>query len=123
MTRNPSGFGYNFSQRMEQAINDADIEDFPKAFARDNFNRMNQGRVVYLVNVILVLDYSGHLQQWSFLEDDPTCCNPGGRDQYRNEREQTFLPYFCRGRLNTRRFIERVQRRATIYFLRRRRQQ
>src|SRR6266850_4281251 len=120
MTRNPSGFGYNFSQRMEQPVNDADIEDSPKAFARDNFNRMDQGCVVYLVNVILVLEDSGHLQQWSFLEDDPTCCNPGGCDQYGNEREQTFLPcFFCGSRLNTRRFIERVQRRATIYFLRR----
>src|SRR3979411_1708019 len=104
MTRNPSCFGYNFTQPMEQPVNDADIEDFPKAFAGNNFNRMDQGRVVYLVNVILVLEYSRHLQQWSFLKDDPTGCNAAGCDQYRNEGEQTFLPYFfCGARLNTRR--------------------
>src|ERR1700737_1738062 len=107
---------------MEPPVNDADIKDFPKAFARSNFNWMDQGRVVDLVNVVLVLEYSGHLQQWAFLEDDPALCDAAGSDQHRNEREQPFLPYFfCRARLNTRRFIQRMQRRTTIDLLRRRR--
>src|ERR1041384_5031302 len=51
---------------------------------------MDQCSVIDFVNVVLVLEYSRHLRQWSFPEDDPSETDTREANQDRNQGKPTL---------------------------------
>src|SRR5258705_8249858 len=71
MTNYFSCFLNRIAKRMEEAIDHADIKQLPEAFARADFDWVDNRRVVNLVDVIFLFQYLGHLKEWTLPEDHP----------------------------------------------------
>src|ERR1051326_1109961 len=65
------------TNRVKNSINHAQIENFPKPLTRSNLNRLNDRRVVNLIDVILVLEQSGHGAHRLLLKYKPADCYSG----------------------------------------------
>src|ERR1051325_1942737 len=66
---------------VKDSIYHPEIENLPEPFARTHFNRLNDRRIVELVNVILVFEQARHRAQRLMLEDKPSNADSRKRNQ------------------------------------------
>src|ERR1044072_1304108 len=90
MAREPSELSDRIAKSVQDAVQHTHIKYLPQSFTRGAFDRMNQCRVISLVNVVLVLEYSWHRHQRSLLEDHPSETDPRETNQDRNQSKPTL---------------------------------
>src|ERR1041385_7188940 len=62
MTHGATTLGDHVSNRMQKSIYHANVEDFPQAFSRTCINRIDDGCIVYFINLVFVFEYARHRQ-------------------------------------------------------------
>src|SRR4029079_16625009 len=91
MANGAAGFRNRIAERMQEAVDNADVEQFPKSFTRTNVDGVDDCRVVNLIDVIFVFEYPRQLQQGTLLENQPAGGDTHERDYHRQQCQQPFL--------------------------------
>src|SRR5438477_11377146 len=91
VTNGPSKPDDRAADRVNDSVDHADIEKLPQSFARANLDRLNDGRIINLVDVVLVLEQPRHRAQRLSLEYEPANTDAAERNQHRDQGQQTFF--------------------------------
>src|SRR6266849_4741339 len=123
VTNRPAQIHDRAPEAVNQAIDDANVEQLPQTFTRYNQNGLDHRGIVDLIDVVLVLKQARHPTERLLLERHPTNTDAGDSNHDRDQHKKALLRNF-HGTVNRFSFasISRRERGLAIDLLRRRRE-